>query len=367
MGGGGNAAGGGDMATRGGGCRPIWGCGGGGCTFAFFLGSWPCSGRGKKRVPSARCDRSGADTYPAAVITGIRARVWSPANARHTASKQVTYLFPCRRLSCGKNLVDPKWARRAPLTAEVVMVFGLRPETSMVSWREAGGPHPCLGGGGVSCLPGGRRDWGLGLVRPKGRPRGLGGVSRQGPRGPSLARWPGHREGRKVRCGRVGTGGLAGLPVGVLPARLPPLVFALRPPGPRLGTGQQEGVPFHPARDGWLPGAQAGSDDIPPWSLTSASIACRPSGRAAVATAPTRAVQKVRPSVVCRRAARMSGVTSTVHVMAVATATKGVVLGRAATDYHSRSAHCWQVSSAMVRYSPASMYAKQSASAAATA
>ena len=30
---------------------------------------------GEKRVPSARCDRSVADTYPAAVITGIKARV----------------------------------------------------------------------------------------------------------------------------------------------------------------------------------------------------------------------------------------------------------------------------------------------------
>ena len=45
------------------------------------------------------------------------------------------------------NLVDPKWARRASLTAEVVMVPRLRPETSMVSW-EAEEPARVSGGGG---------------------------------------------------------------------------------------------------------------------------------------------------------------------------------------------------------------------------
>ena len=86
-------------------------------------------------MPLARCDRSVADTYPAAVITGIKARFWSPAHADHTALKQVTYSYPRWRLSCVTNLLDPKWARRASLTAEVVMVSGLRTETSMVSCR----------------------------------------------------------------------------------------------------------------------------------------------------------------------------------------------------------------------------------------
>ena len=52
------------MAARAGGCRPMWGCGGGGCTFAFFLGGWPCSRGEEEREPSAPCDRSVADTYP---------------------------------------------------------------------------------------------------------------------------------------------------------------------------------------------------------------------------------------------------------------------------------------------------------------
>ena len=83
------------MATGANGCRCIRGCCAGGCTFAFFLGGRPFSGGGEKRVPSARGDRMVTDTYPAAVITGIGARVWFPANARHTASKQGTYSYPC--------------------------------------------------------------------------------------------------------------------------------------------------------------------------------------------------------------------------------------------------------------------------------
>ena len=78
-------------------------------------------------MSSAGCDLSLTDTYPAPVITGIRARVWSPANARHTASKQGTYSYPRRRLSTGTCLADSKWARRASRTAVVVMVSGLRP------------------------------------------------------------------------------------------------------------------------------------------------------------------------------------------------------------------------------------------------
>ena len=62
----------------------------------------------------------------------------------------------------------------------------------------------------------------------------------------------------------------------------------------------------------------------------------------------------------------MSGGTSAVQVMALATAAKGVVSGRAATDCHSRSAHRWRVSSARVRNSPASRHSTQSASDAAT-
>ena len=114
-------------------------------------------------------------------------------------------------------------------------------------------------------------------------------------------------------------------------------------------------------------GAQAGSDDTPPWSLTAPSIDCRSSGRAAVATAPTRAAHKVPRSAVFRRAARVSGGTLAEHAMDVATAAKGVVSGRAAMDCHSRSAHRWRVSSATVRKSPASRYVTQPASAAANA
>ena len=146
------------MATGASSCRPIRGCCGGGRTFAFFLGGWPCSGGGEKRVPSARWHCSVTDTYPAAVITGIRARVSSPANNRHTASKQGTYSYPSWRLGSGTCLADPKWARRASRTAVVVMV----------SWREAGGgAHARLGGGGGG---------GAGLRMPPAR-----GPSRPGP------------------------------------------------------------------------------------------------------------------------------------------------------------------------------------------
>ena len=66
----------------------------------FLLGGLALLERGgEKRVPSARCDHSVTDTYLAAVMTGIRARVWSPANARHTASKEGTYFYARWRLS----------------------------------------------------------------------------------------------------------------------------------------------------------------------------------------------------------------------------------------------------------------------------
>ena len=147
-GGGGNAAGGGER-TIGAVCgRPGGGSCRGGCTLAFFLGGWPCSGGEERRVPSARCDRSVTDTHPAAVMTGIRARVWSPATARHTASKQGMYSYPRSRLSSGICRVDPRWARRASRTAAVVIVSGLGLETSTVSWREAGEPIRVSGGGG---------------------------------------------------------------------------------------------------------------------------------------------------------------------------------------------------------------------------
>ena len=50
--------------------------------------------------------------------------------------------------------------------------------------------------------------------------------------------------------------------------------------------------------------AQAGSNEMPPWSLTAASIVCRFSGWVAVATAPARAVQKVPRSAGGLRACR---------------------------------------------------------------
>ena len=49
------------------------------------------------------------------------------------------------------------------------MVSGLRTETSMMSWREAGEPMRVLGGGGCGhAAYRGHRDWDLGLVRPWG-------------------------------------------------------------------------------------------------------------------------------------------------------------------------------------------------------
>ena len=102
--------------------------------------------------------------------------------------------------------------------------------------------------------------------------------------------------------------------------------------------------------------AHVGSDNTPPWSLTAASINRRSCVRAAVTTGRIRSVQKVPRSEVCSRAARMWGGTSAVHAIAAVTAPKGVVSGRAATDCHSRSAHCWHVSSPRVRNSPASRY-----------
>ena len=63
----------------------------------------------------------------------------------------------------------------------------------------------------------------------------------------------------------------------------------------QAGRGIAEGVVAAPGTCWVAARAHAGSDDTPPWSLTAASIACRSSGRAAVATAPTRAPQKVPP------------------------------------------------------------------------
>ena len=73
--------------------------------------------------------------------------------------------------------MDPQWARRASLTAEVVMVSGLKPETSMVSWREAGEPMRVSGGGGGRTPPAkGPSRLGLGAGASMGliEGRGLG-------------------------------------------------------------------------------------------------------------------------------------------------------------------------------------------------
>ena len=151
VGGGWNAAGGGNMATGAGVCRPICDCSGGGCTFAFFLGGWPCSGGGEKRVPSARCDHR-------------RGHVPCRRHHRHQGASLVPRKRPPHCLEAGVILVAALEAeQRASLTAEVFMVSGLRPETSMVSWREAGEPTRVSGGGrgrrgSVCYLPRGRRD-----------------------------------------------------------------------------------------------------------------------------------------------------------------------------------------------------------------
>ena len=149
------------MAARAGGCRPIWACGGVGCTVAFFLGGWPCSGSEEKRVPSARCDRSVADTYPAAIITGIGVRVWSPAHAHATLSLSRGCTHTRAGGCAGRTWWTPKWALRASLTTAVVMVSGLRPETSMINSREAGEPIRASWGGG-----GGMRHRKLGSHTP---------------------------------------------------------------------------------------------------------------------------------------------------------------------------------------------------------
>ena len=138
------------MAARAGGCRPIWACGGVGCTVAFFLGGWPCSGSEEKRVPSARCDRSVADTYRAAIITGIGVRVWSPAHAHATLSLSRGCTHTRAGGCAGRTWWTPKWALRASLTTAVVVVSGLRPGTSMINSREAGEPiRASWGGGGM--------------------------------------------------------------------------------------------------------------------------------------------------------------------------------------------------------------------------
>ena len=101
------------------------------------------------------------------------------------------------------------------------MVSRLRPETWMVRWWEAGEPT-C-----VSCEGAG---WGV---------------------------WPGRG------CGRLGTRGLAALPDWALPARLLPVVPALRPSAPRLGARQREGVALHPTCVGWLPGPRQSATACP--------------------------------------------------------------------------------------------------------
>ena len=101
-----NAGGWGSEATGAGCCCTTGGCWGGCCTFTFFLGGWPDSGGKVKRVPSVWWERSVTDSDPAAVITGISARVWSPVNECHTASKQAIVVTPLEDVQ-REVLVDP--------------------------------------------------------------------------------------------------------------------------------------------------------------------------------------------------------------------------------------------------------------------
>ena len=96
---------------------------------------------------------------------------------------------------------------------------------------------------------------------------------------------------------------------------------------------------------------------MPVCSLTAASIACRSSKRAAVATAATIAAQNVAQSATCSRAERTSGGTSAAHATAVATAGDGAVSGRASTAFQRRSAHRSRAESASARKSPCSSQA----------
>ena len=156
--------------------------------------------------------------HPAAVIIGITARVWSPGNVRHTASKEETYSYPQWKLCYRTNLVDPKWALTASLTGAVLMVSVMRPETSMINWLEAGGQSVPRGGGGcwghVCRLSRDGCDWGLKRVRPRGWLWRLGGGSQHGPRGGSRTRRPWHRErcmvGGMAGGGVLGVGGATG-------------------------------------------------------------------------------------------------------------------------------------------------------------
>ena len=125
------------------------------CTLALFLGGWSGSGGTVKMVPSARWEGSVTDTYPAAVIRGIIRRVWSPVNKSHTALKEVTHSYPCRRKYTGKFLWIPKWAFKASRTAGGAMVRGLRPQTSVIGWRDATDPTNVYGAGqGAGCTVG---------------------------------------------------------------------------------------------------------------------------------------------------------------------------------------------------------------------
>ena len=54
----------------------------------------------------------------------------SPVNARHTASKHVVYWYASCRLCCVTNLMDHKWANRAPLPPMVANVV-------LCAWRLA--------------------------------------------------------------------------------------------------------------------------------------------------------------------------------------------------------------------------------------
>ena len=284
------------MAAGAGGCRPIWGCGGGGCTFAFFLGGWPCSGGGEKRERSAQCDRSVAGTYRAAVITGLRARAWSPANACHAASKQGTYSYPRRRLCCGTNLVDRSGRH------------GLRTETGDLDDQlvGGGGAHPCLGGGGgayAACQGAAATgDWGgcaqgagcgawagvVGEVQGAGAGavgQGIGNNARWGV-------WPGGywEIGGAARWGVAGMVAAPGIRAEASSAQ--------------AGRGAAGGGATAPGTCWVAALAQAGSDDMPPWSWTAVSIAWRSSGQAAVATyqgcpegAPVRGLHEGRTDV----------------------------------------------------------------------
>ena len=163
----------------------------------------------------------------------------------------------------------------------------------MVSWHEAGEPARVLGGGAGAAYAAcqGPSRLGSGAGAPRGLAEGAwAGVTGQahgagaGPVGHGIGNdawwgvWPG---------GYWWVGGAAGWGAA---GRAAAHGTRLRPPAPRLGAGRREGVPWAPGTSWVAARAMAGSSDMPPWSVTAASIACRSSGRAAVAAAPTMAV-----------------------------------------------------------------------------